>query len=145
MLYEVKIEDQDGEEVIYIGNPENDGEDKMITNIIVELDTINNQSRQKSNAMLAKIKIVGLLDSSIKGEIIKLFNWAKEQNEDKWYRNIEIKVKTSSDNVYRIYNFENVFILDYEENYTDESESNKDYFTVKLTQKENNFKKIATF
>lgn len=145
MLYEVKIEDQDGEEVIYIGNPENDGEDKMITDIIVELDTINKQSRQKSNAMLAKIEIVGLLDRSINDEIIKIFRWAKEQNEDKWYRNIEIKVKTSSGNLYRTYKFENVFILDYTEKYTDESESNKDYFTVKLTQKENNFKDITTF
>lgn len=144
MLYEVKIEYQDGEEVIYIGNPENEGEDKMITSLIVELDTINDQSRQKSNAMLAKIEIVGLLDSSIQGEINKLFNWAKEQNEEKWYRNIEIKVKTSSDNVCRIYNFKNVFILDYKETYTDESESNKNYFTVNLTQKENNFKKITT-
>lgn len=145
MLYEVKIEDQDGEEVIYIGNPENEGEGKMITSLVVELDTINDQSRQKSNAMLAKLEIVGLLDSSIKGEIIKLFNWAKEQNEEKWYRNIEIKVKTSNDNVDRIYNFENVFILDYSEVYTDEADNKKDYFKVKLTQKENNFKKIATF
>ena len=72
-------------------------------------------------------------------------NWAKEQNEDKWYRNIEIKVKTSNDNVDRIYNFENVFILDYKEVYTTESETKKDYFKVNLTQKENNFKKIATF
>ena len=145
MLYEVKIEDQDGEEVIYIGNPENEGEGKMITSLVVELDTINDQSRQKSNAMLAKLEIVGLLDSSIKGEIIKLFNWAKEQNEEKWYRNIEIKVKTSSDNVYRTYKFDNVFILDYKETYTDESESNKNYFTVNLTQKENNFKKLDSF
>lgn len=145
MLYEVKIEDQDGEEVIYIGNPENEGESKKITSLIVELDTINDQSLQKSNAMLAKIEIVGLLDSSIKGEIIKLFNWAKEQNAEKWYRNIEIKVKTSNEDVDRIYNFENVFILDYSEVYTDEAEKKKDYFKVKLTQKENNFKKIATF
>lgn len=145
MLYEVKIEDQDGEEVIYIGNPENEGEGKKITSLVVELDTINDQSRQKSNAMLAKLEIVGLLDSSIKGEIIKLFNWAKEQNEDKWYRNIEIKVKTSSDNVYRTYKFDNVFILDYKETYTDESESNKNYFTVNLTQKENNFKKLDSY
>ena len=145
MLYEVKIEDQDGEEVIYIGNPENEGESQKITSLIVELDTINDQSLQKSNAMLAKIEIVGLLDSSIKGEIIKLFNWAKEQNAEKWYRNIEINVKTSNEDVDRIYNFENVFILDYSEVYTDEADNKKDYFKVKLTQKENNFKKIATF
>ena len=95
--------------------------------------------------MLAKLEIVGLLDSSIKDEIRKLFIWAKELNEEKWYRNIEIKVKTSNENVDRIYNFENVFILDYSEVYTDEADNKKDYFKVKLTQKENNFKKIATF
>ena len=33
----------------------------------------------------------------------------------------------------------------YKETYTDESESNKNYFTVNLTQKENNFKKLDSY
>ena len=76
MLYEVKIEDQDGEEVIAINETEGG---QYITGLIVELDTINNQARQKSSAMLAKIEIVGRLREPIKTEIIKLFNWAKEK------------------------------------------------------------------
>ena len=143
MFYEVKIEDQDGEEVIAINETEGG---QYITGIIVELDTINNQARQKSSAMLAKIEIVGRLRESIKTEIIKLFNWAKEKNDEKWYRNIEIKIKKSEDNVIRVYNFENVFILDYKEVYTpDYDEETFDYFTVNITQKENNLTKIATF
>lgn len=143
MFYEVKIEDQDGEEVIVINETEGG---QYITGLIVELDTINNQARQKSSAMLAKIEIVGRLRESIKTEIIKLFNWAKEKNDEKWYRNIEIKIKKSEDNVIRVYNFENVFILDYKEVYTpDDDEKTFDYFTVNITQKENNLTKIATF
>ena len=143
MFYEVKIEDQDGEEVIAINETEGG---QYITGLIVELDTINNQARQKSSAMLAKIEIVGRLRESIKTEIIKLFNWAKEKNDEKWYRNIEIKIKESEDNVIRVYNFENVFILDYKEVYTpDDDEETFDYFTVNITQKENNLTKIATF
>ena len=143
MFYEVKIEDQDGEEVIVITETEGG---QYITGLIVELDTINNQARQKSSAMLAKIEIVGRLRESIKTEIIKLFNWAKEKNSEKWYRNIEIKIKKSEDNVIRVYNFENVFILDYKEVYKPDSEEGSlDYFTVNITQKENNLTKIATF
>ena len=71
MFYEVKIEDQDGEEVIAINETEGG---QYITGLIVELDTINNQARQKSSAMLAKIEIVGRLREPIKTEIIKLFN-----------------------------------------------------------------------
>ena len=143
MFYEVKIEDQDGEEVIVITETEGG---QYITGLIVELDTINNQARQKSSAMLAKIEIVGRLRESIKTEIIKLFNWAKEKNDEKWYRNIEIKIKESEDNVIRVYNFENVFILDYKEVYKPDSEEGSlDYFTVNITQKENNLTKIATF
>ena len=143
MFYEVKIEDQDGEEVIVITETEGG---QYITGLIVELDTINNQARQKSSAMLAKIEIVGRLRESIKTEIIKLFNWAKEKNDEKWYRNIEIKIKKSEDNVIRVYNFENVFILDYKEVYKPDSEEGSlDYFTVNITQKENNLTKIATF
>ena len=96
--------------------------------------------------MLAKIEIVGRLREPIKTEIIKLFNWAKEKNSEKWYRNIEIKIKESEDNVIRVYNFENVFILDYKEVYKpDDEEGSLDYFTVNITQKENNLTKIATF
>ena len=143
MFYEVKIEDQDGEEVIVITETEGG---QYITGLIVELDTINNQARQKSSAMLAKIEIVGRLREPIKTEIIKLFNWAKEKNSEKWYRNIEIKIKESEDNVIRVYNFENVFILDYKEVYKpDDEEGSLDYFTVNITQKENNLTKIATF
>ena len=143
MFYEVKIEDQDGEEVIVITETEGG---QYITGLIVELDTINNQARQKSSAMLAKIEIVGRLRESIKTEIIKLFNWAKEKNDEKWYRNIEIKIKKSEDNVIRVYNFENVFILDYKEVYKPDSEEGSlDYFTVNITQQENNLTKIATF
>lgn len=143
MFYEVKIEDQDGEEVIAINETESG---QYITGLVVELDTINDQARQKSSAMLAKIEIIGRLRESIKTEIIKLFNWAKEKNDEKWYRNIEIKIKKSEDNVIRVYNFENVFILDYKEVYKpDNEEGSLDYFTVNITQKENNLTKIATF
>ena len=143
MFYEVKIEDQDGEEVIAINETESG---QYITGLVVELDTINDQARQKSSAMLAKIEIIGRLRESIKTEIIKLFNWAKEKNDEKWYRNIEIKIKKSEDNVIRVYNFENVFILDYKEVYKpDDEEGSLDYFTVNITQKENNLTKIATF
>ena len=71
MFYEVKIEDQDGEEVIAINETEGG---QYITGLIVELDSINNQARQKSSAMLAKIEIVGRL----RGNPAKLPKWSDE-------------------------------------------------------------------
>lgn len=146
MIFSIKITSEDGE-VIEIGKDSKEEEKDLIKDIVLHMDTVNEDSRNKSNAMLAKIQIIGAIDPEIADELLNLFNWSKDLEEKKWYRNIEIKVKTSMGSVFRTYVFPKVFIVDYLEFYTTESDTNKmvDQFQLYLTQKENNFKNIEAF
>lgn len=152
MLYSVKITSEDGE-VIEIGKEGIEGEKNLITDFSVHMDTIDNDSRQKSMAMLAKITLKGSIDEIISGEIIGLFNWAKALEKNKWYRSLEVKVKIDMNETFRTYQFDNVFVVDYLEVYKTESaqgdssatNADKDHFELYLTQKESNFKNIESY
>ena len=98
--------------------------------------------------MLAKIKITGKIDDSTKQAVIELFNWSKAVEKSKWYRTIEIKViEDNNATIYRTYQFDKVFVVDYQEFYdsTISEGSAEDHFVLDLTQKENNFKTIETY
>ena len=146
MLFSIKITSEDGE-VIEIGKDGVEEEKDLIKDITLHMDTVNEDSRNKSNAMLAKIQIIGAIDKQIGDELLNLFNWSKELEEKKWYRTIEIKVKSSMSSVFRTYIFPKVFIVDYLEFYQTESETNRmvDQFQLSLNQKENTFKNIEAF
>ena len=83
---------EDGE-VIEIGKDEK--EQNFITDVVIHMDTVNNDVRNKAPAMLAKIEIHGAINSEVGDRVLKLFEWSKELNEKKWYRTITIKAKTS--------------------------------------------------
>ncbi len=146
MIFSIKITSEDGE-VIEIGKDGKEREKSLITDVEVHMDTVNNDARNKSNAMLAKIKIVGKINSEIREEVLNIFNWSKELDQKKWYRTIEIKAKSSMSEVFRTYIIPNVFVVDYFENYKTEMEGNNeaDQFELYLTQQENNFKTIEAF
>ena len=144
MIFSIKITSEDGE-VIEIGKEgllEN--EMNLIKDVTILMDTVNDNVRDKANAILAKIKITCRIDDRISDEVLKIFNWSKELDEKKWYRTIEIKMKTSMNNVFRTYIFEKVFIVDYAE-YYDYDKSSIDHFELLLTQKENNLNTIEAF
>lgn len=152
MLYSIKITSEDGE-IIEIGKANLESEKHCITEVAIHMDTVNNDVSNKSNAMLAKIKICGDIDfENIGNELLKIFEWSKALKSDKWYRTIEINIKEDMDTVYRTYKFEKVFVVDYLEIYKTENESNKDatnadktHFELYLTQQENNFKTIEAY
>jgi len=146
MIFSVKFTSEDGES-IEIGKAGVEEEMNLITEVEVFMDTVNNDARNKANATLAKIKIVGAVDKRISEELLNIFNWSKELDEKKWYRTIEIKVKSSMNEVFRTYIIPKVFVVDYLESYKTEMEGNNeaDQFKLYLTQKENNFKTIEAF
>mgnify|MGYP006988835312 CR=1 FL=1 len=152
MLYSVKITAEDGE-IIEIGKDGEEKEQHAITEVTIHMDTVNNDVSNKSNAMLAKIKICGAISFDDYGsELLKIFNWSKELKSDKWYRSIEIKIKEDMDNTYRTYEFEKVFVVDYLEIYKTENDSKQDasnddktHFELYLTQQENNLKNIKAY
>ena len=149
MVYSIKITSQEGE-VIEIGT---DGEKEtgLITDVKIHLDTINDNVSEKAMGMLAKIAIKGLIsnDASVKKKYIDMFNWSKSLSKNQWYRTIVIKsyVDENHEDVYRTYQFDNVFVVDYIEEYfaTTKDGAPKDHFELYLTQKENNLKNIETY
>ncbi|BDA10612.1 hypothetical protein E0L01_02560 [Megamonas funiformis] len=148
MLYTMTITTKDGSEVIEIGKLQEDNKDErtVITGIEFNIDTIDDNVRNKSNAVLAKIKICGELKDFLTERLMKIFKWSCEYDEEKWYRTIEIEVKTSNGKVIRTYIFTDVFVVDYKEIYkADGNNAESSRFELYLTQKENNLNKIDTF
>ena len=142
MFYTINIKSKDNEEIIF---GKNDSEKDVITDVNVILDTIDDNVRQKSNIMQAKVTIKGKIAKEIMPELIKIFNWSKDADKEKWYRSLEIKIFESEGSVIRKYNFEQMFVVDYFEFYNVEGNNKDDRFELKLTQLENNFKTIVTY
>ena len=147
MLYTLTITPDDGKDIIKIGSFGDDDkiEKNLITGIDIKLDTTDDNVRQKSNAMLAKITVYGEMKNEVTKKYISLFEWAKEQDQKRWYRTVEIEIKSSQSDIVRSYKFEKMFVVDYKEFYKEEKNDNKDTFELVLTQKENNLDNIDTY
>lgn len=148
MIYSVKITSEEGE-VIEFGTDSAE-ETGLITDVKIHLDTIKENVSEKAMGMLAKITIKGkILESKdVKKKYIDLFNWSKSLNRNQWYRSIVIKAYVDKEQKpYRTYQFDNVFVVDYVEEYSASTKDDvgKDSFELFLTQKENNLQTIETY
>ena len=152
--FKIAIATKDGElgDLISIGtdlfDPHLDAEgstdeDSAIESAEIFFDTTDDDVRQKSGSMLAKIEIKGKI---LKGKPVlmkklsKLSEWAHDRRAETTYRDICIGVKSGEDSFQVVYVIKNVFVVDYKESYalTDE----QDKFELRLTQRENNLDKI---
>lgn len=149
MIYTLKIEWDDGEKTIEIGATKE--EQVVITDAEVMLDTVDDYTRNKSKAMLAKIsvkgQILGTKAPKLKESLRDIFLWATDFEVDTTYRKVTLTVKESSNNVLRTYEIENMFVSDYKEKYrnSDEKGGQGDkggIFELYLTQQENDLDKI---
>ena len=143
MICSLKVTWDDGDQFVELG--EDESEHNIITNAKVMLDTIDNHTLTKSKAINAKIEITGKMQKEIRGKLKEFFDWARDLNSGSTsYRNVTLKFREDSATVVRVYEFENVFVLDYFEDYQvngDNGDMNGT-FTLKMTQKENNLKTI---
>lgn len=143
----VNITSEDGT-VIELGKEVADSEQgNSITNVNIYLDTVDNNSRQKSLAMLAKVEIHGKIlceSTESKPNCKALFDWAKSLEKSQWYREVVVEIKTDNNTTFRTYRFEKMFVIDYKEFYSPVS-TNEGHFELYLTQKENNLKTIETY
>ena len=73
----------------------------------------------------------------------KVFNWSKSFKSAEVYRKLKIDDTAGTDEIRRSYEFEQMFVLDYEE-YLDEDDVNSKYM-LKLRQKEDHFDDIETY
>ena len=112
-------------------------------------DTIDDKVYSKGAGMLARMTIEGDIkdDGSNMDQLIDLFNWAKSEESEEQYRTVEVEIWNSSSRR-RVYNFERMFVVDYNEIYDSSGGKNTQdatKFVLKLTQKENNFDRAKTF
>ena len=140
--YELKIESSEGEIVI--------NAESVITSAEVMFDTINNDTRTKSNAILARMTICGIIstgkDTSINDEAIKLSDWARDLNSGTTYRKVTLTVKDDSTaSIFRIYEIPDMFVCDYKESFKSSDINDAYTFELKLTQSANKLKEIRTY
>ncbi|MCR5833905.1 MAG: hypothetical protein K6G55_04565 [Selenomonadaceae bacterium] len=150
----IATKDKEPEDLILIGkdvdiqynhdDSAND-EQKIIESVDIFFDTIDDNVRNKSSGMLAKIEIKGVIprdEPELMRKFLKLSEWARDNSSDTQYRNICIAVKGSDNSFLRVYSIKNVFIVDYREVYVLDGTNGKDRFELYLTQKEDNMDKI---
>ena len=149
MVFIVKITAEDGS-VIELGKTEQEenNQGNCLTDVNIYLDTIDNDAKQKSSAMLAKIEVFGKIyeESNLKTMYKSLFDWAKSLEKNQWYRTVDIEIKDDGgEETFRKYHFEKVFVVDYKEFYGKNNDMKENHFKLFMTQKENTFKTIETY
>ena len=149
MNYILKIEWDDGEQSVEIGATQE--EKTVITDAEVMLDTIDNTTRNKSKAVLAKInvkgQIIGKKAPKLKDSLRGIFLWATDFSVSTTYRKVTLTVMEDDEIVLRTYEIENMFVRDYRETYrnSDQQGGQGDkggMFELNLTQQENDLDRI---
>ena len=108
------------------------------------MDTVDDNVTKKSDAMLAKIKVTGIISKETNSRVQQLFRWSID-NSDSIYRDITVIL---SDNkvALRTYEFKNMFVVDYKENIVnDGNNGDESTFEMCLTQERNHLGSIDTY
>ena len=138
IYYELKIESS--EETIEIK------EENTIYYAAVILDTINEDTQQKANAILAKMTVRGKIEPTINDSLIKISEWARDLKKDTTYRKVTLTIKEDEvGSILRTYEIPLMFVCDYREIYGEPKEDKPNVFELKLTQKENYLKDFNTY
>ena len=148
MDYKVKIIAEDGTEIPF-GHKEEKSDKNTIKKVDIIFDTIDENVYSKGAGMLARLTIEGDIkdDGSNMEQVRGLFNWAKSEESEEQYRTVEVEIWNNTTR-HRVYIFERMFVVDYEEIFDSSGSTNSQEatkFILKLTQQENNFEKIKTF
>ena len=142
IYYELKIESKASGEISIT-------KDDIITSAEVMFDTLNNDTKTKSNAILARMTICGNIykgkDTTANDEAIKLSEWARDLKNETTYRNVTLKVKTDATSVLRIYKIPDMFVCDYKESFKSADKNDAYTFELKLTQSESKLKDIKVY
>lgn len=121
-----------------------DAEASIIDYVDIFFDTTDNDVKQKSGSMLAKVEIRGNIPQApeLMKKFRKLSEWAHDRSAETTYRDICIAVKSAENSFQVVYTLKNVFVVDYREIYKASAEEGSDRFELRLTQRDNNMDKI---
>ena len=137
IFYELKVEA--GDNVIEIK------EDNTINFADVSIDTINDDTQKKSNAVLARMTLQGKIEPSINDALMKISEWARDLKNESTYRKVTLTIKDGADSILRTYEIPDMFVCDYSEVYGDPDNEDGTFFSLKLTQKENKLDSFNTY
>ena len=140
----------DEEEIVLVST----GGNSWIYDFEICFDTVDDNCRTKSDAIIPKLIIKGFDDGSddnIVAQLKKLFDWTKEKSGDSSYRKVDVEIYKGDGIVSRSFSFAQMFVVDYKEHYLADAQENKDkgctagtYMELYLSQKKEQIGKIET-
>lgn len=113
-----------------------------ITKAKFTMNTLDDLSRNRADAVRAELIIEGNISEEYKEEIRKLAKWSLDSNKTTQYRNVELIVNDGEDmsgKVLRRYTIDQMFVIDYEEEFGEDSESGT--YKLFIAQKQGSYKK----
>lgn len=117
--YRLTITDSKGGEIV-LSSMENECQGKGdIIAASYKSNTLNDDAIARSNDVRAEIRVIGRITKENKKATCDVANWSKETDSDLIYRKVKLEayVSTSSSEMLRSYEIENMFVIDYTEGY----------------------------
>lgn len=146
----IATKDKEREDLILMGRdadpkynpdvPDMSAQTSIIESVDIFFNTIDNNAKNKSSGMQAKIEIKGKIPAlpELMRTFLKLSEWARDDTYDTQNRNICIGIKAKDDKFQVVYSIKNVFVVNYREIYSKDG----DRYELYLTQEEGNMDKI---
>ena len=137
--YQLTIKNAD--ETIELSTKEQNGSAEIQT-VVFKMNTLDDNTRNRADAVRGEITITGPITKENKEKTKRLAKWAMDANKKTLYRNVVIVVydgENCSGDVLRRYEVDNMFVIDYEENFGTSADEGK--YTLFMAQKEGNEKK----
>lgn len=102
-----------------------------------KFDDLDDSGFDKNDKYIIKVKFTGKISKTTKDETLKFLEWSLDTSKDV-YRDVEIEVRGTNEELRRIYRLEGAFIADYIENFADKADG---MYTVNLIQRKENTEK----
>lgn len=142
MLYELKITaPTESTEPISLNTGtgvSKQGEDRnAITKVDFKIDTVDENPENRTDHVLVKMEIHGIINPNTMSECTKMLEWAKLANNEDVYRTVSLKIKGEKGKLVRSYYIKKMFVEDYYESFLSKDEANsseKLQYTLKLIQ-----------
>lgn len=127
--YTLTIENENVEPIKFTVEDSEREADKSITDVKFKINTLDDNSKSKSDSIRYELVIKGNINSANKDQTKMLANWAIDANEKSMYRTVEVVINTQSNfsgETLRRYQATGMFVVDYVEKFNDINDASND-------------------
>ncbi len=127
--YTLTIENENVEPIKFTMEDSEREADKSITDVQFKINTLDDNSKSKSDSIRYELVIKGNINSANKDQTKMLANWAIDANEKSMYRTVEVVINTQSNfsgETLRRYQATGMFVVDYVEKFNDKDDDGND-------------------